>query len=97
MASSYVAYAVGAERKCRVICRRSSVEKATQYARQRLRDGEGLSVNRDDVERPLLRSAEIFHGVGQPMDRDEAVKKSLAWTRACLAGARAAKKEKEKW
>jgi hypothetical protein len=94
--ADFVAYAVGAERRCRVVCRRSTVEAAAEYARRHLRAGEGLSVNREDVPRPQLRDAEVFHAVGAPMSRDESVKKSLAWTRVCLAGARAAKKEKRR-
>ena len=57
-----------------------------------MRPGEYPSVNRDDVLPPSIRASEVAAGVGEPMSRDEAVKKSLAWTRACLAGARDAKK-----
>ena len=95
--ASYVGYAVLPGRQVRRLCRRVSPVAAMQYARTMLRPGEYPSVNRDDVLPPSIRASEIAAGVGDPMSKDEAVKKSLAWTRACLAGARAAKKEKAKW
>ena len=51
-------------------------------------------MNREDVPAPSIRASEINAGVGEPMTRDEAIKKSIGWTRVCLAGARAAKKAK---
>lgn len=90
----YVAYAVLPGQSVRQVCRRASPVTAMQYARAQLRPGEYPSVNREDVPAPSIRASEINAGVGEPMTRDEAIKKSIGWTRVCLAGARAAKKAK---
>ncbi len=93
---TYVAYAVLPGTSVRILCRRESPVAALQYARSHLRPGESPSVNREDVPAPSIRASETFAGIGNPMTKEEAVKKMCSWQAVNLAAARAARKAKRR-
>ena len=90
----FVAYAVVPGLRVRRIGAHKTIEEALEIGRLKLKKGECLSVNRDDVQPPSIRASELLAGVGKPMTKEDSAKRMIAAQRAGLQAAQWARKNK---